>query len=113
MQVKGARMMSMEKQHVLCHTLALCSSCGCRSICKPGLTDRGASDLCAAAEQMVCAYLMSTEGLSVSAAVDSVRAKRRVICPNIGFMQQLRLWEEMGCRLDDSNPQYRLAAHNT
>ena len=66
--------------------------------------------MCAAAKQMVCAYLMSTEGLSVSEAVDSVRAKRRVICPNIGFMQQLRLWEEMGCRLEDSNPQYRSAA---
>ena len=62
---------------------------------------------------MVCAYLMSTEALSVSAAVDSVRAKRRVICPNLGFMQQLRLWEEMGCKLDDSNPQYRSAAHST
>ncbi len=79
---------------------------------KPGLTDREAPDPCAAAKQMVCAYLMSTEGLSVYAAVDSVRAKRRVICPNIGFMQQLRLWEEMGCKLDDSNPQYRSAAHS-
>lgn len=57
--------------------------------------------------QMVCAYLMATEGLSLEEAIVSVREKRRVICPNQGFYAQLQLWEQMGCKLDESNPTYR------
>lgn len=56
---------------------------------------------------MVCAYLMATEGLSLEAAIASVREKRRVICPNQGFHAQLQLWEQMGCKLDEGNPTYR------
>lgn len=59
--------------------------------------------------QMVCAYLMATEGLSLAEAVQSVREKRRVTCPNSGFLQQLKLWEDMGCKLDEGNPKYRSA----
>ena len=57
--------------------------------------------------QMVCAYLMATEGLSLEEAITSVREKRRVICPNQGFYAQLQLWEQMGCKLDEGNPTYR------
>jgi hypothetical protein len=57
---------------------------------------------------MVCAYLMATEGLSVSEAIASVREKRKVICPNQGFYEQLMLWEEMGCVLNEQHPKYRL-----
>lgn len=62
--------------------------------------------------QMVCAYLMATEGLSLEEAIVSVREKRRVICPNQGFYAQLQLWEQMGCKLDESNPTYRSVPHS-
>ena len=62
--------------------------------------------------QMVCAYLMATEGLSLEEAIASVREKRRVICPNQGFYAQLQLWEQMGCKLDESNPTYRSVLHS-
>jgi hypothetical protein len=42
------------------------------------------------------AYIMRTERQSCEAALASVR-RVRWICPNVGFQQQLRLWEELRC----------------
>ena len=63
--------------------------------------------------QMVCAYLMATEGLGVREAIASIRQKRKVICPNQGFYEQLMLWEEMGCTVNEQHPKYRLAPQAT
>ena len=38
---------------------------------------------------VVCAYLIAENGMSGPAAIDFVRSKRPVICPNVGFRQQL------------------------
>jgi hypothetical protein len=62
---------------------------------------------------MVCAYLMATEGLGVGEAIASIRQKRKVICPNQGFYEQLMLWEEMGCTLNEQHPKYRSAPQAT
>lgn len=62
---------------------------------------------------MVCAYLMATERLGVGEAIASIRQKRKVICPNQGFYEQLMLWEEMGCTLNEQHPKYRSAPQAT
>lgn len=38
---------------------------------------------------VVCAYLIAEEGLTGPAAINFVREKRPIICPNLGFRQQL------------------------
>jgi len=62
--------------------------------------------------QMVIAYIMATEGLTLEGAIRSVREKRKVICPNAGFYEQLQLWEEMGCKPDESHPKFRFGSAN-
>lgn len=46
---------------------------------------------------------MATERLGWEAAVLSVTAVRSSVQPNDGFLMQLRVWEEMGCALDESH----------
>ena len=46
---------------------------------------------------------MATEKLPSEDAVASISAVRHSIQPNDGFITQLRVWEEMGCQLDDSH----------
>jgi hypothetical protein len=57
--------------------------------------------------QMVTAYLMATEGLSPEAALAAVREKRKVACPNSGFLKQLELFHRMGCKFDQESKAYR------
>jgi atypical dual specificity phosphatase len=38
---------------------------------------------------IVCAYLIAEQGLTAAAAVDFVRERRPIICPNVGFRRQL------------------------
>lgn len=38
---------------------------------------------------VVCAYLIAEQGMTASAAIDFVRSKRPIICPNVGFQRQL------------------------
>ena len=38
---------------------------------------------------IVCAYLIAERGFTATAAVDFVREKRPIVCPNVGFRQQL------------------------
>ena len=57
--------------------------------------------------QMVAAYLMATEHLDVDTAVSSIAALRSIVQPNEGFLMQLRVWQEMGCRVDESHPYVR------
>ena len=38
---------------------------------------------------VVCAYLIAEEGMTGPAAIDFVRERRSIICPNVGFRRQL------------------------
>jgi hypothetical protein len=38
---------------------------------------------------VVCAYLIAEKGMTGPAAIDFVREKRPIVCPNVGFRQQL------------------------
>jgi len=57
---------------------------------------------------VVIAYLMRTQNMSFSDALSFVTDKRPIISPNQGFVKQLKLYEEMGCKLDVSNEKYLL-----
>mmetsp|Transcript_14508 Transcript_14508/g.27509 ORF Transcript_14508/g.27509 Transcript_14508/m.27509 type:complete len:88 (-) Transcript_14508:27-290(-) len=39
------------------------------------------------------AYLIRYRGMTLAEAFESVRSKRRLAFPNIGFLSQLELWE--------------------
>ncbi|KAL1915323.1 uncharacterized protein VTP21DRAFT_6781 [Calcarisporiella thermophila] len=56
---------------------------------------------------VVIAYLMKSQKLTLEEAYDTVRAARSVICPNPGFYQQLRVYEELGYMVSKENPVYR------
>jgi atypical dual specificity phosphatase len=43
---------------------------------------------------IVVAYLMATQGMSLSDSLSHVKAKRVISCPNSGFMSQLADYEE-------------------
>ena len=44
---------------------------------------------------MIIAYLMLEEGMRFKQALDFVREKRSIICPNAGFQSQLELIDEL------------------
>jgi len=46
---------------------------------------------------VLTAYLMKTRKLSAEDALETVRAIRPLVCPNLSFRKQLKLYEEMGC----------------
>ncbi|KAH9940661.1 protein-tyrosine phosphatase-like protein [Amylocystis lapponica] len=48
---------------------------------------------------LVAAYLMYTFNLSVSEAIDRLKMTRSLVCPNQGFLDQLRIFEACNCRL--------------
>lgn len=50
------------------------------------------------------AYLMQTEEMDASTAQATVTALRHQVKPNDGFLEQLKIWEEMGCKFDPSHP---------
>ncbi len=47
---------------------------------------------------VVVAYLMLRERLSCERAIEDV-CQKWWICPNVGFKQQLELFEKLGCNL--------------
>lgn len=57
---------------------------------------------------VVIAYLMKRYQITVEAALDLAKSKRRFIGPNPGFLAQLQLYEAMGCRIVPNNIQYRM-----
>ncbi|XP_035779277.1 dual specificity protein phosphatase MPK-4-like [Anopheles albimanus] len=54
------------------------------------------------------AYLMDKYRLGYEAAFARVRAKRRFVMPNPGFVNQLKLYARMGYRIDRTNERYKL-----
>jgi len=57
---------------------------------------------------LVLAYLMKSRKWSLSEALPNVKVNRPCICPNDGFMDQLRLFEIMRFKLDKSFLPYKL-----
>lgn len=57
---------------------------------------------------VVIAYLMRRYNLSYREAVEKARYSRSLVCPNPGFVTQLRLYGEMGCRVDNGNMHYKV-----
>lgn len=56
---------------------------------------------------IIMAYLMRTERLSQEDALESLRQSCEFVCPNDGFLEQLKMFEEMGFKVDHANPIYK------
>ncbi|XP_027070862.1 uncharacterized protein [Coffea arabica] len=56
---------------------------------------------------IITAYLMRTEQLSQEDALESLRQSCEFVCPNDGFLDQLKMFEEMGFRVDYASPIYK------
>ncbi|KAJ6300651.1 hypothetical protein OIU76_021449 [Salix suchowensis] len=56
---------------------------------------------------IITAYLMKTEQLSLEGALESLRQSCESVCPNDGFLEQLKMFEEMGFKVDHANPIYK------
>uniref|UniRef100_A0A0D6QZK1 protein-tyrosine-phosphatase n=1 Tax=Araucaria cunninghamii TaxID=56994 RepID=A0A0D6QZK1_ARACU len=56
---------------------------------------------------VVTAYLMKTERLSQEDALESLRQCSNCVCPNDGFLEQLKMFEEMGFKVDHASPLYK------
>ncbi|XVF56311.1 hypothetical protein PTKIN_Ptkin06aG0108600 [Pterospermum kingtungense] len=56
---------------------------------------------------IITAYLMRTERLSQEDALESLRQSCEFVCPNDGFLEQLKMFEEMGHKVDHTSPIYK------
>ncbi|KAK4281966.1 hypothetical protein QN277_013403 [Acacia crassicarpa] len=56
---------------------------------------------------IITAYLMRSEHLSQEDALQSLRNSCEFVCPNDGFLEQLKMFEEMGFKVDRSSSIYR------
>lgn len=57
---------------------------------------------------VVIAYIMQKYTLSYSEAFEKVKAKRSIVFPNQGFVAQLKLYKEMGFKIDKNHIKYKL-----
>ncbi|ONI11018.1 hypothetical protein PRUPE_4G082800 [Prunus persica] len=56
---------------------------------------------------IITAYPMRTEHLSQEDAPGSLRQSCEFVCPNDGFLDQLKMYEEMGFKVDHASPIYK------
>lgn len=56
---------------------------------------------------IIVAYLMRSEQKSLEEALESLREISESACPNDGFLDQLKLFEEMGFKVDTTSPLYK------
>lgn len=56
---------------------------------------------------MVIAYLMKSGDTTFEGALESVKEHYPAACPNPGFIDQLKIFGRMGCKLDESHPEYK------
>nr|CAB3490840.1 unnamed protein product [Digitaria exilis] len=56
---------------------------------------------------IIVAYLMRSEQKSLEEALESLKEINELACPNDGFLDQLKLFEEMGFKVDTSSPLYK------
>lgn len=57
---------------------------------------------------LVIAYIMKKYSLPFADAYKRVKRKRRIVHPNPGFIAQLKLYEQMGCKIDVDYPKYKV-----
>lgn len=57
---------------------------------------------------IVIAYIMKKHQYSFADAFHTVKAKRRFVAPNPGFMAQLSLYEDMDFGIDNTNVQFKM-----
>ncbi|KAK7580511.1 hypothetical protein V9T40_001140 [Parthenolecanium corni] len=57
---------------------------------------------------VVTAFLMRKHSINCEKALERLKQQRSVVGPNIGFYNQLRLYEAMNFKIDKSNLQFRL-----
>ncbi|XP_051143162.1 uncharacterized protein LOC127259683 [Andrographis paniculata] len=56
---------------------------------------------------IIMAYVMRTERLSQEDALESLRQCCESVCPNDGFLEQLKMFEQMGYKVDHASPIYK------
>ncbi|KAL5720254.1 hypothetical protein ACHQM5_012933 [Ranunculus cassubicifolius] len=56
---------------------------------------------------IITAYLMKTEQLSVEDALQSLKESCDFVCPNDGFLDQLKMFEDMGFKVDHTSSVYK------
>ncbi|GMH41492.1 hypothetical protein BSKO_09402 [Bryopsis sp. KO-2023] len=56
---------------------------------------------------VVIAYLMKTKGWTFNTAFSSLKKTYSPAHPNSGFIEQLQIFEKMGCRIVTSHPEYK------
>lgn len=56
---------------------------------------------------IITAYLMRLKGLRYKAALAMLKRVRPFVTPNDGFLEQLRLYQTMGNRVDVNHPDYK------
>ncbi|XP_024032122.1 dual specificity protein phosphatase 12 [Morus notabilis] len=56
---------------------------------------------------IITAYLMRTEHLSQEDALESLRQSCEFVCPNDGFLDQLKMFEEMGFKVNRASTIYK------
>ncbi|KAF3442155.1 hypothetical protein FNV43_RR16071 [Rhamnella rubrinervis] len=56
---------------------------------------------------IITAYLMRTEHLSQEDAIESLRQSCEFVCPNDGFLDQLKMFEKMNFKVDHASPIYK------
>ncbi|CAG9768546.1 unnamed protein product [Ceutorhynchus assimilis] len=57
---------------------------------------------------VVLAYMMKKNQLSYTEAYNKLKSKRSLVFPNKGFVTQLRLYKEMGYKIDPSYTKYKM-----
>jgi len=60
---------------------------------------------------VVIAYLMATTRIDFTTAFWKVKKARGIIYPNQGFIEQLKLFQEMGYCIDFENDKYKDISH--
>ncbi|XP_025112847.1 dual specificity protein phosphatase 12-like [Pomacea canaliculata] len=61
---------------------------------------------------IVIAYLMRACHMARDEALSFVKKQRPIVNPNQGFLEQLQLFENMGCRVDRSHEEFRMYTLN-
>ncbi|CAN0922568.1 Dual specificity protein phosphatase 12 [Linum grandiflorum] len=56
---------------------------------------------------IITAYLMRSEQLSLEDALKSLRESCEFVCPNDGFLDQLKMYEDMGFKVDHGSSVYK------
>lgn len=57
---------------------------------------------------LVLAYIMKKYKLHYAEAFERVKKKRKYICPNAGFISQLKLYSEMDYTINPNHPKYKV-----